>query len=103
MHPSKVSRERLSQLTDLPNVGPAVAADLRLLGIDSANQLIGKDPIDLYDKLCEITSLRHDPCMIDVFMSICSFMNGAPPKPWWDFTDERKRMRSGTSHASRPR
>jgi hypothetical protein len=30
--------------------------------------------------------------MIDVFMSITEFMKGNPPKPWWDFTEKRKRM-----------
>lgn len=33
MHPDKVDRRQLIQLTDLPNVGRAAAADLQLLGI----------------------------------------------------------------------
>jgi hypothetical protein len=33
MHPDKVRREQISQLTDLPNIGPSLAGDLRLLGI----------------------------------------------------------------------
>ena len=34
MHPAKVRRDHLHQLTDLPNIGPASAADLRRLGIE---------------------------------------------------------------------
>jgi|GEM_PF-5266496 len=35
MNPSKVQRDKLHQLTDLPNVGKAVADDLRKLGINT--------------------------------------------------------------------
>lgn len=91
MHPAKVDRTRVRQLTDLPNIGPAMAADLRLIGIAHPEQLRGRDPFDLYDELCLATGSRHDPCVIDVFMSITAFMNGAPARPWWEFTPERKR------------
>jgi len=42
--------------------------------------------------LCAITQIRHDPCMIDVFVSITRFMAGEAPRPWWDYTEERKRV-----------
>ena len=61
MNPSKVTRARLSHLTDLPNVGSAVADDLRLLGIEHPAQLIGLCPYALYERLNQITGLRHDP------------------------------------------
>ena len=32
----------------------------------------------------------HDPCVIDVFLSIVRFMQGEAPRPWWDFSKERK-------------
>ncbi|MBV8660155.1 MAG: helix-hairpin-helix domain-containing protein [Burkholderiales bacterium] len=91
MHPDKVDRNRLKTLTDLPNIGKAGAADLRLLGIDTPQQLVGQDPYDLYDLLCIKTATRHDPCVIDVFISITRFMAGEPARPWWAYTDERKR------------
>lgn len=90
MNPSKVQRSRLKQLTDLPNIGKAVAQDLLMLGIEEPAQLVGLNPYDLYDRLCELTGTRHDPCMIDVFISITRFMDGEAPRPWWDYTDERK-------------
>lgn len=36
MNPTKVCRTRLYTLTDLPNIGEAMAEDLRLLGYDAA-------------------------------------------------------------------
>ena len=92
MNPSKVDRTRLVALTDLPNVGAACAGDLRLLGIDQPSQLVGKNPFQMYQMLCEKTSLRHDPCVIDVFMSVTRFMAGEEARPWWKYTEERKQL-----------
>lgn len=94
MHPDKVERSRLRRLTDLPNIGKASAADLELLGIHTPAQLVGRDPMKLYEQLCARTGVRHDPCVIDVFMSITRFMDGEAPQLWWAFTEERKRLLS---------
>lgn len=91
MSPHKVDRARLAQLTDLPNVGNSVAGDLRLLGFTSPTQLAGVCPFEMYERLCQMTQCRHDPCVIDVFLSIADFMSGNPPRPWWEFTERRKR------------
>ncbi len=93
MNPAKVVRNRVKQLTDLPNVGPAVAADLHRLGIHQPEQLKGCDAFALYDQLCSITGQRHDPCVIDVFISITRFMDGGEAQPWWHYTGERKAIR----------
>jgi hypothetical protein len=90
MSPSKVDRARVVKLTDLPNVGPACAQDLRLLGIEEPGQLVGQDPFEMYRLLCEKTAMRHDPCVIDVFMSVTRFMAGEDARPWWAYTQERK-------------
>jgi len=92
MNPSKVERARLKQLTDLPNIGKAGAADLRLLGYQLPDELIGANPFEMYDRLCSLTAQIHDPCVLDVFMSVTDFMNGGPAKAWWHFTEERKSM-----------
>lgn len=92
MNPSKVDRSRVAVLTDLPNIGEAMAKDLRLLGIHKPGQLAGKYPFEMYERLCEITGVRHDPCVIDVFISITRFMDGDAPRPWWTYTEERKQL-----------
>lgn len=84
-------RKTVTQLEQLPNIGPAMGADLRLLDIHHPRQLIGKDPFALYNELCNLTKTRHDPCVIDVFMSVIHFMEGGEARPWWTFTDERKK------------
>lgn len=91
MSPQRVNRSTLKQLTDLPNIGKASAEDLRVLGIRTPEQLVGKCPFELYERLCRKTGVRHDPCVIDVFMSVTSFMDGGPARPWWEFTTQRKR------------
>ena len=85
------SRGEIARLEDIPNVGPAVAADLRRLGITSPCELAGRDPYALFDELCRITGQRHDPCLLDTFIAAVRFMAGEPKKPWWKYTPERKR------------
>jgi len=79
-------------LEQIPNVGKAVAKDLRLIGISMPQQLRGKDGIDLYHKLNKVTGVRHDPCMADTFMAAVDFMEGGSVKPWWDYTTKRKKI-----------
>lgn len=83
-------QNRLEKLESIPNVGSAIAAKLRLLGYKVPSDLKGADPYAMYQKLLRITGKHHDPCLLDVFISAVSFCNGNPPKPWWEFTAERK-------------
>ncbi|MGH9947175.1 MAG: helix-hairpin-helix domain-containing protein [Pyrinomonadaceae bacterium] len=92
MNPRKVDRNKIIVLTDLPNIGKACALDLRVIGISDPMQLIGMCPLEMYNLLCKRTGARHDPCIIDVFLSITRFMAGDEPKPWWTYTKERKRL-----------
>ena len=85
------SRADIARLEDIPNVGPAVAADLRRLGIKSPGELSGRDPYALYDDLCRLTGQRHDPCLLDTFIAAVRFMAGEPKQPWWKYTAQRKR------------
>lgn len=78
-------------LEDLPNVGKAIAADFRALGIRKPAQLRGRDPYALYDRLNRVTGVRHDPCLLDTFIAVMRFVDGGPAKPWWAYTAERKR------------
>ena len=77
-------------LEQLPNVGPALAGDLRLIGILEPQQLKEADGLSLYQSLCRVTGRRQDPCVLDTFLAITDFMRGAPPAPWWHYTSRRK-------------
>ena len=91
MNPQKVQRDRVFKLEDLPNIGKAMATDLRGIGICEPGQLVGNNAFKMYEALCARTSVRQDPCVLDVFMSIVHFMDGGESLPWWSFTEERKR------------
>ncbi|EHR70822.1 Pathogenicity locus [Burkholderiales bacterium JOSHI_001] len=77
-------------LEQLPNVGPAMAADLRELGITHPRELARRDPFVLYQAMCVHSGCRQDPCVLDTFMAVTDFMRGAPPAPWWHYTAQRK-------------
>ena len=84
-------RRQYTKLEQLPNIGPAMARDLRLIGVAHPHDLLKKDPYQLYEKLCKITGVRHDPCVLDTFIAAVRFMHGDPEQPWWAYTAERKK------------
>lgn len=86
-----ITRETVARLEDLLNVGPSIAGDLRGIGVSHPSDLAGRNPYALFDALCAATGIRHDPCVLDVFLSAVRFMEGAPARPWWHYTAERKR------------
>lgn len=85
-----MSRSQITRFEDIPNVGKATAADLVLLGYKDPGELVGQDPYVMFADLCARTGQRQDPCVIDVFISVVRYMEGGPPKKWWEFTAERK-------------
>ncbi len=87
-------RDTVTELTQLPNIGQAMANDLRFVGVNHPKDLIGKDPFQLYAVLCRKTNRKHDPCVLDVFLAAVDFMEGGKAAPWWAFTAERKRQLS---------
>jgi hypothetical protein len=80
----------VKKFTDIPNIGPAMVRDFVLLGIRLPSDLAHKDPLTLYKKLCKLTGVRQDPCVLDTYIAAIDFMNGAPARPWWSYTSGRK-------------
>lgn len=78
-------------LQQIPNIGPASAKDLVLLGIKAVADLEGKSADDLYVRLCRKTGQRQDPCVHDTLAAAIHFAETGESKVWWDFTPERKR------------
>jgi pathogenicity locus Cdd1 protein len=87
----KTTLTKAENLEDIPNVGPKIADNLRQLGFEKPEDLRGRDPYVMYGKLCALTGVRHDPCLLDTFIAAVRFMDGGPAVPWWAFTAERKR------------
>ena len=90
--PKAASASACLQLEQLPNIGPAMAADLRALGIAHPRELASRDAFVLYQALCSHSGKRQDPCVLDTFMAATDFMRGAAPAPWWAYTAQRKRL-----------
>ncbi len=82
--------DEVKKFSDIPNVGPAMTRDFTLLGITKPAQLAKKDPYKLYKQLEKVIGLKQDPCVLDTYMAVVDFMNGAPAKPWFHYTKERK-------------
>ena len=90
--PKAHSAADCDNLEQLPNIGPALAADLRLIGILHPRELAFRDAFVLYQALCAKTGRRQDPCVLDTFMAATDFMRGAAPAPWWHYTPQRKAL-----------
>lgn len=88
-----------SYLQQLPNIGPSMVAALQQLGIHHCTDLVGKNPYALHRRLCDITPKWRDPCVIDTFISAIRFMEGAPARPWWAYTAERKQTLQHQEHS----
>ena len=88
----KPNREKVSKLEELPNIGKSIANHLSKIGINHPKQLVHQDPFKMYKILCEKTQTRIDPCVLDVFMSAVDFMEGKEPRPWWQYTRQRKSL-----------
>lgn len=90
--PKALNAAQVHQLTDIPNIGPSLAADLCGLGVTTPQQVREMDPVELYEQLRDPMGKRHDPCVLDTFLAAHDFMNGGPSQPWWNFTARRKAL-----------
>ena len=89
----------VTRLEDLPNIGPSIANNLRRVGINHPCDLVGQRPEELFRALTEATGVRHDPCVLDVFISAVRFVEGEPARPWWYYTAERKQRYAAVTAA----
>ena len=93
------SRTIPPSLRGIPNLGPATAMDLQRLGVDRLEELRGKDPDQLYDRLCRIDGVKHDICVRDVFAALVDQAQGRRAKPWWHYS--RRRLAQGPRRRAR--
>jgi len=77
-------------LRALPNIGPAIARQLIRLGLERPDDLRGQDPDELFQRLCDLDGRRYDPCLLDTFIAVVDHANGAPARPWWHYSRQRK-------------
>ena len=58
------------KLGDLVSVGKAFLRDFEKLGIKSVEDLKNETADNLYERLCQITGQRQDPCVHDTFRCV---------------------------------
>jgi hypothetical protein len=90
-----------SALTDIPNVGPAIARKLRRLDVNGVEDLRGRDPDELFERLCAMDGRHHDPCLLDTFVAAVAYADGGPARPWWEFSRARKAREAEAEAAAR--
>jgi len=84
------------ELEDLSNIGKAIAADLRRVGIRWPAQLARRDPLVLFRALAKGMGRRHDPCVLYTLLAAKHFLRCGEVLPWWHFTVAgRKLLASG--------
>ena len=88
----KTDRGTISRFDQIINVGPAMSLGFEKMGFKQPPDLIGQEPIVLYQRLCKIDDEFYDPCVLDVLMATVDYMNGNRPRQWWDYTAKRKKL-----------
>jgi len=84
--------EQARELEELPNIGKAIAADLRAAGITAPRQLAELEPLAVYVRLAGVMAERHDPCVLYTLLAARHFLDSGQGRPWWEFTAEGRRL-----------
>jgi hypothetical protein len=88
---TEAHRDQDDDLRRIPGVGPAMARDLHLLGIEKVADLRGRDPEELYRALEGELGRHVDRCVLYVFRCAAYFAGASQPEPeltrWWSWKD----------------
>ena len=80
-----------TNLQKIPGVGPNISEDFQEIGINSVEDLRGKNPEQLYKKICDKAGQKVDRCVLYVCRSSVYFAeNDNPGKDkldWWKWSD----------------
>lgn len=83
----------LKELQVIPGVGEKTAEDLWELGIRSVADLKGKEPEELYLRLCDSAGTKIDRCMLYVFRCAVYYASNEKYDPqllkWWNWKDKK--------------
>lgn len=78
-------------LQAIPGVGPRTVTVLNDLGIHAVADLVGKDPLLLYDRLYTMDGGYVDRCVLYVFRSAVYYASEPEHDPelllWWNWKD----------------
>ena len=80
-------------LTDIPGVGRSIGRDLQNIGIKTMNDLIGKDPEQLYRLSNAYAGRTQDRCLLYVYRCAIYYANtdekdlNEEKLKWWAWKD----------------
>lgn len=80
----------MTRLEDLPNIGTAIASDLRAIGIVTPEQLAKRDPLATYLALAKQMGHRHDPCALYTLLAVKEFLDHGDKLHWFKFAAQGK-------------
>ncbi|MDO9518125.1 MAG: helix-hairpin-helix domain-containing protein [Methanosarcinaceae archaeon] len=83
----------LKELQTIPGVGKSISQILWNIGIENVSDLKGKDPEELYLKICADQGYQVDRCVLYVCRSSVYFADNKDPDPeklkWWNWKDKK--------------
>jgi len=78
-------------LTEIPGVGQSIANKFKKIGIKKISDLKGKNPEELYLKICFNQGFKVDRCVLYVCRSSVYLAENKNPDPeklkWWNWKD----------------
>ena len=78
-------------LQDIPGVGESIEVDLQRLGIERVEQLRGRKPQELYERMMQQQGGHIDRCMLYVLRCAVYYAEGGREPDrllWWNWKDE---------------
>lgn len=88
-------RSEVSDLQRLMNVGVGISRYFERVGIVRVDELVGRDPVEVYEQMCVRDGVGHDRCLLDTIMSAVDQSEGKPGRRWWEYTEDRTRLLQG--------
>ena len=83
----------LKKLQTIPGVGSKLSKELFDIGIKNVSDLKGKDPEELYFKICDKQGYQVDSCVLYVCRSSVYFAEHKKHNPeklkWWNWKDNK--------------
>jgi predicted RecB family nuclease len=83
--------KKSSGLQIIPGIGKSMEQDLNKLGITAVEDLNGRNPQEMYDRLCELCGQHIDRCVLYVFRCAVYYAEHEKHDPeklkWWNWKD----------------
>ncbi len=83
----------LKDLQTIPGVGPKLSMDFLKVGIKEVSELKGREPEDLYQRVCAARVDKNCRCILYVCRAAVYFAETPHPEPeklnWWYWKDKK--------------